>query len=467
MAQPLSLRHRPIALSLGPVLGLVLAVAAPLPQAHGTEGLPDVVPGTGVDAAAARCITHWALHHYEMPGVAIALVQNGRLVLAKGFGVRDLATGAPVTADIVFQLASVSKTFTAASVAAVEDRKQLGWDQPMVSLLPEFSLADAGRWVNARDLLSHRAGFPAFFGDLFDHLGYDRADVLHRIRYVQPASSFRERPAYSNIGFFLAGELAAKAGGEPFTDLTQRVLFQPLGMNRTGTAAALFGRRPDQPGVLADVSRSHALVDDRLWVVPPNLSALFIPAGGFASSVNDLARFVAMLARGGEIDGRRVLSTEAVKELFEPVIADEPGFAEFPPIDASSGFDHSPGWGVYHYNGLKVLEQGGALDGGRTLLLAVAPGPADPRPPALPLSAYTGTYVNELFGSWVVAEHAGALEVLAGPARYRASLRPRDGETFHLLWPGVISAPVEVPFEADSTGRVTGFTYEGYAFRRS
>ncbi|MFO8237747.1 MAG: serine hydrolase [Prochlorococcaceae cyanobacterium] len=477
-----------------------------------------------MDAAAARCITHWALHHYEMPGVAIALVQNGRLVLAKGFGVRDLATGAPVTADIVFQLASVSKTFTAASVAAVEDRKQLGWDQPMVSLLPEFSLADAGRWVNARDLLSHRAGFPAFFGDLFDHLGYDRADVLHRIRYVQPASSFRERPAYSNIGFFLAGELAAKAGGEPFTDLTQRVLFQPLGMNRTGTAAALFGRRPDQPGVLADVSRSHALVDDRLRVVAPNLSALFIPAGGFASSVNDLARFVAMLARGGEIDGRRVLSTEAVKELFEPVIADEPGFAEFPPIDASSGFDHSPGWGVYHYNGLKVLEKGGALDGVRTLLLvvpekrfavailanrnltalpeavraallqqafgrpgeadlqapirakarqleglllAVAPGPADPRPPALPLSAYTGTYVNELFGSWVVAEHAGALEVLAGPARYRASLRPRDGETFHLLWPGVISAPVEVPFEADSTGRVTGFTYEGYAFRRS
>jgi hypothetical protein len=172
-----------------------------------------------------------------------------------------------------------------------------------------------------------------------------------------------------------------------------------------------------------------------------------------------------------------------VKDLFEPVIAEEPGFAEFPPIDADSGFDYSPGWGVYHYNGLKVLEKGGALDGVRTLLvvvpqkrfavailanrnltalpeavraallqqafgrpgeadlqpgirakagrlesllLAVEPRPADPRPPARPLSAYTGTYVNDLFGSWTVAERGGALEVLAGPARYRASLRPME-----------------------------------------
>jgi CubicO group peptidase (beta-lactamase class C family) len=516
---------RPIALPLGPVLALALTLAAPQPPAVGAEGLPGYAPGAGVDAAAARRITRWALRAYGVPGAAVALAQDGRLVLAEGFGVRDLATGAPTTADTVFQLASVSKTFTAATVAALVDRRQLGWDQPMVSLLPGFRLADAyaGRWVNARDLLTHRAGFPAFFGDLFDHLGYDRADVLQRIRHVRPASSFRERPAYSNIGFFLAGELAATAGGQPFTDLTRGLLFQPLAMTRTGTASSLIGERPGQPGTLADVSRSHALVDGQLRVVPPNLSALFIPAGGFASSANDLGRFVTMLARGGEIDGRRVLSTDAVRELFEPVIAEEPGFAEFPPVDADSGFDYAPGWGVYHYNGLKVLEKGGALDGVRTLLLVVPqkrfavailanrnltalpeavraallqqafgrPGepdlqpriaakarkleglllavptrPADPRPPGLPLPAYTGTYVNDLFGSWAVTERGGALEVRAGPARYPASLTPWDGETFRLLWPGVISAPVEVPFQADSSGRVTGFSYEGYRFRR-
>jgi CubicO group peptidase (beta-lactamase class C family) len=392
-------------------------------------------------------------------------------------------------------------------------------------VLPEFRLADAyaGQWVNARDLLTHRAGFPAFFGDLFDHLGYDRADVLRRIRYVKPASSFRDRPAYSNIGFFLAGELAAKAGGQSFDQLAGSLIFTPLAMTRTGTASTLIGARTGRPGALVDVSRSHASVQGRLQVVPPNLSSLFIAAGGFASTANDLGRFVAVLARGGELDGRRLLSEQAVKDLFEPVIAEEPGFAEFPPIDADSGFDYSPGWGVYHYNGLKVLEKGGALDGVRTLLLvvpqkrfavailanrnltalpeavraallqqafgragevdlqpairakarrleglllAVEPRPAYPQPPGRPLAAYTGTYANDLFGSWSVVERGGALEVLAGPARYRAPLKPWNGETFHLLWPGVISSPVDVPFESDRSGRVTRFTYLGYVFSR-
>ncbi len=474
---------------------LALSLAAPLPRAVAADGLPGFAPGSGVDAAAARRIGRWALAEYAVPGAAIALVQDGRLTLVEGFGVRDLASGAPTTADTVFQLASVSKTFTAATVAVLVDRRTLAWEQPMVERLPDFRLHDAyaGRWVNARDLLTHRAGFPAFFGDLFDHLGYGDADVLRRIRYVEPATSFRDRPAYSNIGFFLAGELAAKAGGQPFPELTRTLLFEPMAMGRTGVASTLIGDGTG-PGTLTDVSRSHALVGERLQVVPPNLSALFIAAGGFASSASDLGRFLTLLARGGEIDGRRVLSEAAVKAMFEPVIAEEPGFAEFPPIDADSGFDYSPGWGVYHYNGLKVLEKGGALDGVRTLLLVVpqkrfavailanrnltaaparptcnpgsGPRPADAKPPSRPLAAYTGTYINDLWGTWTVAERNGSLEVLAGPARYRASLGPWNGDTFHLLWPGVLSAPVQVPFASDSAGRVSGFDYLGYGFRR-
>ncbi len=513
------------ALALAPLIGLVVALStAPLRPAFGAEGLPGYAPGSGVDAAAARRISRWALAEYAVPGVAIALVQDGQLLLAEGFGVRDLASGEPTTADTVFQLASVSKSITATTVAALVDRNKLGWDQPMVSLLPQFRLADAyaGRWVNARDLLTHRAGFPAFFGDLFDHLGYDRADVLSRIRYMQPASSFRERPAYSNVGFFLAGELAAAAGGQPFTDLAASLIFEPLAMTRTGTATALIGAG-SAAGALDDVSRSHALVEGRLQVVPPNLSGLFIAAGGFASSASDLGRLLTLLAGGGEIDGRRLLSPQAIQELFEPVIAEEPGFAEFPPIDADSGFDYAPGWGVYHYNGLRVLEKGGALDGVRTLvlvvpqkrfavavlanrnltalpeavraallqqafgrpgeadlqplirdqarqleglLLAVEPKPADPRPPSLPLEAYTGTFVNPLFGSWTVVQRAGGLEVLAGPARHRASLGPWDGDSVQLLWPEVISSPVAVPFAIEPGGVVSGFSYEGYRFRR-
>lgn len=306
---------------------------------------------------------------------------------------------------------------------------------------------------------------------------------------MKPASSFRDRAAYSNVGFFLAGELAAKAGGQPFEELVRTLLFRPLALTRTDTASFLIGPDPGRPGALEDVSRSHALVGGRLQVVPPNLSAVFVAAGGFASSASDLGRFVTLLARGGEIGGRRVLSEAAVMALFEPVIAEEPGFAEFPPIDADSGFDYSPGWGVYHYNGWKVLEKSGALDGVRTLLpvvpqkrfavailararrlerqvLAVEPRPSNPRPPSRPLAAYSGTNGNDLFGAWKEVEREGALEVLAAPARYRAALSAWNGETFRLLWPGLISSPVDVPFRTDPGGRVSGFEYQGCDFRR-
>jgi len=109
--------RRTARLPLVSLLGVSLALAAPLPHAFSAQGLPGNRPGTGVDAASARRITSWALEEYAVPGAAIALVRDGRLVLAEGLGVRDLATGAPTTADTVFQLASVSKTFTAATVA--------------------------------------------------------------------------------------------------------------------------------------------------------------------------------------------------------------------------------------------------------------------------------------------------------------------------------------------------------------
>lgn len=483
-----------------------------------SPALPDYAPGAGVDGAALEQIGTWALAEYEVPGAAVAVVRDGKILFAAGFGVRDLESGEPVTKDTTFQLASVSKTFAAAAAAAMVDGGKLAWDQPASQVLPSFAMHDdyATEWVNMRDFLVHRAGFPAFFGDLFDHLGYSRADIIHRIRFVKPAYSFRDHPEYSNIGFFLAGEMVAAAGGAPFHEVVRQRIFEPLGMTRSGVAKTLIAAG-------GDVARPHAVVDGKLRVVPPNLSAVFVSAGGLASSASDLAAYLEMLAGGGEFRGRRVLSPESVQAIFEPVIAEEPGFAEFPPIDENSGFDYSPGWGIYHYNGLRIAEKGGALDGIRTLLVLVpqqkfgiavlanrnltalpeavraailqrefgrageadlqpaireqsrkieqlllAPQtrPEKPAAPAHALSDYTGVFTSDLFGQWEIAAKDGALEVMAGPARYRGSLTPWDGETFHLLWPGVISAPVEVEFRSNKSGRVVAFDYLGYEFRR-
>ncbi|MBE2180691.1 MAG: serine hydrolase [Chthoniobacterales bacterium] len=480
--------------------------------------LPGYEPGAGVDEASLEQICRWALEEYKVPGTAVAVVRDGKPFFAAGFGVRDLDSGEPVTEDTIFQLASVSKTFAAAAVAAMVDEGKLQWEQPAAEVLPSFAMheAYATRWVNARDFLVHRAGFPGFFGDLFDHLGYSRPDIIHRIRFVKPGYSFRDHPEYSNIGFFLAGEMAAAAAGAPFDEIVRSRIFEPLGMKRSGVASVLFSDDDN-------ISRSHAGKEGSLRVVPSNLSAVFIAAGGLASSASDLSDYLVMLANGGESGGRRILSPEAVHAIFEPVIAEEPGFAEFPPIDGNSGFDYTPGWGVYHYNGLRILEKGGALDGIRTilvlvpqkkfgiavlanrnltalpeairaailqrefgrdgeedlqpairekshkieeLLLAPQERPENPAPPAHPLEAYTGVFTNDLFGQWEIAVKDAALEVIAGPARYHGALTPWDGEVFHLLWPGVISAPVDVRFAVDDRKRIVSFDCMGYEFRR-
>lgn len=507
-----ALHHAPRAVKVTALLMLLAASspAAPL--------LPDYRPGTGLDEKSIDAISRWALEEYGVPGAAVAVVRDGRPFYAAGFGVRNLDSGEPVTADTIFLLASVSKPLAATAAAIMVDEERLTWDRPASEVLPSFAMheAYATQWVNIRDFLVHRAGFPLFFGNLFDHLGYSRPDIIHRIRFVQPGYSFRDHPEYSNIGFFLAGEMAAAAGGMSFADLVHQRIFEPLGMTRSGVAEELLAKG-------GDVSQPHAGEDGQLRVVPPNLSAVFLAAGGLASSASDLAKYLTMLTNEGEFEGKRVLSPEAVQTLFRPVIASDLGLAEFPPIDEHSGFDYSPGWGIYHYNGLQIVEKGGALDGIRTilvvvpqkkfgivvlanrnltalpeairaailqqefgregeadlqpairerslmidkLLLATDPRPENPAPPEHSPEDYTGVFNNDLFGQWEVAREDDTFAVLAGPARYRGALTPWDGEIFQLLWPGVISGPVDVKFTSDAQGRVVSFDYKGYEFRR-
>jgi CubicO group peptidase (beta-lactamase class C family) len=150
-----------------------------------------------------------AIKQYEVPGVAVAVVKDGDIIYLKGFGVRSIEKKDKIDGDTVFQLASVTKTFTAASVASMVDRGKIGFDEEVINIVPNFALMDpyATRYTTPRDLLAHRTGLPPLTGDLFDHLGYSRSEVIKRVRYFTPACSFREEANYSNIGYFLAVRL--------------------------------------------------------------------------------------------------------------------------------------------------------------------------------------------------------------------------------------------------------------------
>ena len=182
-----------------------LALLAPRQSAPAAAGN---APVANLDAFITK-----ALREYEVPGAAIAVVQNGKAVLVKGYGVRDVNKQGAVDENTIFQLASVTKTLTGAAAATVVDEGKLDWDKPIFNYLPEFVGYDPymTRWLTERDLLAQRTGWPASTGDQLDSFGYDRPEILRRLRFFKPRYSLREVAQYSNPAFFLAGEVAARA----------------------------------------------------------------------------------------------------------------------------------------------------------------------------------------------------------------------------------------------------------------
>ncbi len=449
-----------------------------------------------------------AMEQYGVPGASVAVVKDGDVVYLKGFGVRKIGSKEKVDGDSVFQLASVTKTFTAASVASMVDRGKMSFDEEVIKIIPDFALMEpySTRFTTPRDLLAHRTGLPPFTGDIFDHLGYSRDEVIRRVRYFTPACSFREDANYSNIGYFLAGETAAYAADSSWEDVVTENIIKPLGLKHTGFTYDI--EEED------NVAYPHADVDGETKVIPFNEQRVLAPAGAMTSSASDLARYLIMYLDEGKFRGKEILSAESVKQLFTPAIVDKPSFAELPPISDDNGFSYGLGWGIYYWHNHKILEKGGALDGYRTVVvlvpdmelgivvlsnmnLTVFPEavrafvleqylgeagfdmqeaimerskkiadmigtdrtvqPKDPRPPSKDLDAYTGTYENDLYGRFTVEKDGDALRIEAGPAKYAGTLTHVNYDTFYLSWPVFISVPDQVSFIIDAGGNITEF----------
>ena len=195
-----------------------------------------------------------------LPGLAIAVVFQDKVVYAKGFGVRDVNTKAPVDADTVFQLASVSKSIGSTVVAELVGEGKITWDLKLSILDPAFAMFDpwVTREITIRDMYAHRSGLPEHAGDLLEDLGFTRAEILHRLRYQHPGSSFRSHYAYTNFGVTEGGIAAAKAYGLEWEDASKQKVYNPLGMTSTSSHYADFVARKNK-------ALGHVLVDGK-WV---------------------------------------------------------------------------------------------------------------------------------------------------------------------------------------------------------
>ncbi|PYO62499.1 MAG: serine hydrolase [Gemmatimonadetes bacterium] len=307
------------------------------------------------DADVAR-----ALREFQVPGAAIAIVKDGRVVLAKGYGVRRLGDPTPVDAHTLFQIASNTKAFATACLALLADSGKLAWVDRVTKYLPDFQLADP--WVTREftieDLVTHRSGLGLGAGDLlWLHSTYGRAEIIRRLRAAPPVSSFRSQYAYDNVLYAAAGEIVPAVTGKTWETFVRDRILTPLGMTETRVGVADL--RPGDP-----FAAPHAVLDGRLQIVPLDTVDNIAPAAALISSVTDLSRWLLVQLDSGRAGVARLWTARRTREMWSaqtilPIADPDPPLAALRPNFAAYGL----GWRLRDYRGHKIVWHTGALAG--------------------------------------------------------------------------------------------------------
>lgn len=495
------------ALARWAVAGLLLAAGcsaepaepAPAPSAQ-SEVPPPLVPAmplpdNAVDDAVAQLdgLATDLMDKSGIPGMAVAVVHGGKTLYAKGFGVKDVRTGEKVDPDTVFQLASVSKPLAATVVAQQVGENRVEWDTPIVSKLPWFALSDpaVSRMVTVGDMMSHRSGLPDHAGDMLEDLGYDRRQVLERLRQL-PLDPFRDSYAYTNFGYTAGAEAVAASAGKDWETLADEVMLGPLGMGVTSYRFADYEAR-------ANRAVGHIHVDGRYEPSFVRDADAESPAGGASSSVNDMTRWLAMVLANGNHDGRQIVDADALLPALSPQAVSSPprepamrsgfygfGFNVGTTSAARTELSHSGAFELGTGTNILMLP---SADVGIVALTNATPAgvpealtaqfadlvqfgevredwfhlystafagmekplgalvgkqpPANPAPPG-PLASYVGDYANDYWGPARITERDGRLRLALGP-EFDVALDHWDGDTFTFSFvtenapPGTIS----------------------------
>ncbi|QLL06686.1 serine hydrolase [Mycobacterium vicinigordonae] len=443
------------------------------------------IPAGRIDDAIAKVdgLVAELMNNSGIPGMAVAVVYRGKTLYAKGFGIRD--TSKPdnpdnsVNADTVFQLASISKSVGATVIAHQVTEGAITWDTPVAAKLPWFTLSDpyVTQHVSVADLYSHRSGLPDHAGDALEDLGYDRRQVLERLKYL-PLAPFRISYAYTNFGVTAAAVAVAAGAGKPWEELSDEVLYRPLGMSSTSSKFADFLARPNH-------AVNHIKVGDKWEARYQRNPDDQTPAGGVSSSVNDLARWLTMVMANGTYNGQRITSPEALLPAITPqvisVAATNPkgragtyghGFNVSVTSSGRTQYGHSGAFGLGAATNFAVLpsEDVGIIaltnaapygvpetltaefmdlvqygqvreDWAKLYRQQLAPmnnpdgslagkqPPANPAP-ARPLNDYAGVYNSDYWGPATVTDHGGRLQLSLGPKNQTFDLTHWDGDTF-------------------------------------
>jgi CubicO group peptidase (beta-lactamase class C family) len=293
-----------------------------------------------------------AMEAWKVPGLALAIVKDGRVVYAKGFGYGDIEKKLPVDENTIFGCGSTSKAFTAALVATLVTEGKLNWDDKVIDHLPEFQMYDpyVTREITVRDLLCHRSGLPeADFVWLSS--SFTRDDIVHKIRFIKPSSGFRSQFIYHNLMITVAGQLVARVTGKSWDENIKERIFGPLGMTRSSTSIRDF-RAGD------GIATPYVLSEGKLTAIPWLNIDNIGPAGSVNSTALDYAKWIQLHLGKGTFQGKTLWSAEAQKAMNSPqsiMTATTSGLTHF--------YLYGLCWMLNDYRGKLAVWHSGATDG--------------------------------------------------------------------------------------------------------
>jgi len=256
---------------------------------------------------------------FNVPGIAVAVVKDDKVVHLKGYGVSSIITGKKTDENTLFAIASNSKAFTAAALGILVDEGKLSWETKVIDIIPQFRLYNAyvTEDFNIKDLLTHRSGMGLGAGDLMlwpDSSTFTKEEIIHNLRYLKQTSPFRTKYDYDNLLYLVAVEVVTRVSGQSWEEFVELRIMRPLGMEKSSASP---GRARDRSNMID----AHVPVNGVLQVVPLYESDLLNPAGGIISSVADMTKWVMMqLNRGkyGENNGKQLLVERTHREMWTP-----------------------------------------------------------------------------------------------------------------------------------------------------
>lgn len=462
-----------------------------------------------LDAYINEAITDW-----KIPGLAIAIIKDDKVVHQKGYGTRQIDSQAPVDEQTLFAIASNTKAFTATALGLLVQENKLAWDDPVLKVMPEFQLYDPSvtRKIAIRDLLCHRSGLGLWTGDLtWWDSNYDRAEVIRRIRFQKPVSDFRTAYHYTNLMFLVAGEIIPQVTGISWDQFIKQRFFDELDMTRSTTSVKDLVH-------LENVATPHAILNGKLVAIDYLNVDNCAPAAAINSSVEDLSHWVRLQLNNGLYKGRRLVESRIIQETRKSHtlrhLSDK-----FKNLNPSVHFStYGLGFGLHDYQGRMVVNHTGGLDGmvsyvgfipeedigvivltnsvdhelHRALPLYVydllmgidrtdwsrvyledfkqtqksqkeqktkrLASRARNTRPTLPLEEYTGKFTSDIYGTATLVKEAGQLKMkLSAHPRFEATLTHRYYDTFMAKWNHALWGESTVFFRFNGHGKLTQF----------